>query len=149
MAYRHVLVAADGSRASRKALRAASLVARACGARLTGVFVVAAGVPTAFSGEKLYGSGVMSPEMRRLARRQADRVLAEVTAQAASAGVRCQVLRRLAREPWRAILGVARSRGCDLIVMGSHGRSALPALILGSQTTHALARSKVPLLICR
>ena len=149
MAYRHILVATDGSRFSRRAVNAAVRVARRCGARLTAVFVIPAGVPTAFSGDKLYGSGVMSTEMRRLARAQAERALAEVSAQAAAAAVRCEVLRRVARAPWRAILGVARSRRCDLLVMGSHGRSALPTLILGSQTTQALARSKVPLLICR
>ena len=51
--------------------------------------------------------------------------------------------------PWSAIADAAESEGCDLIVMGSHGRGALSGLVLGSQTVKVLSHSKVPVLICR
>jgi nucleotide-binding universal stress UspA family protein len=148
-AYRNILVATDGSPRARAAVRTAAGLARALGARLTGIFVVAEGVPTLFSGSKLYGSGVMSADYRRLARLQAREVLAEVERQAAQAGVECRVVRRLARHPWRAILATARAEGCDLIVMASRGRNSAKAALLGSQTTQLLARSKIPVLVCR
>jgi nucleotide-binding universal stress UspA family protein len=149
MAYRHLLVPTDGSARSRKATAAAVRLARAIGARVTAIHVVAAGVPTLFSGSKLYGSGVLGREYRELVNRETRRVLAQVERQAASAGVPCRTLRRLAREPWRAILGAARAGGCDLIVMGSHGRGGVQSVLLGSQTVKVLAHSKIPALVCR
>ena len=149
MAYRSILVATDGSPRSRAAVRAAAALAKAAGARLAGIFVVADGVPTLFSGSKLYGSGVMSAEYRNLARQQAAEILAEVEREAAQAGVACRVIRRLARRPWRAILDTARAEGCDLIVMASRGaRAGVGAALLGSQTTRLLAHSKIPVLVC-
>jgi nucleotide-binding universal stress UspA family protein len=148
-AYRNILVATDGSPRSRAAVRTAAQVARAVGARLTGIFVVAEGAPTIFSGSKLYGSGVMSAAYRNLARLQTKEILAEVEREAARAGVACRVAQRLARHPWRAILGTARAEGCDLIVMASRRRAGMGAVLLGSQTARLLAYSKIPVLVCR
>ena len=149
MAYSHILVPTDGSKRSRKAIAAAVRLACAVGARVTGIYVVGEGVPTAFSGSKLYGSGVLGREYRLRVKRAAQAILAEVERQAAAAAVPCQVLRRVAREPWRAILHAARSRGCDLVVMGSHGRGSVETVLLGSQTVKLLAHSKIPVLVCR
>jgi nucleotide-binding universal stress UspA family protein len=44
---------------------------------------------------------------------------------------------------------VAERRGCDLIVMASHGRRGLSGLILGSETTRVLTHSKTPVLVVR
>jgi nucleotide-binding universal stress UspA family protein len=52
-------------------------------------------------------------------------------------------------QPWRAILGAARAMRCDAIVMGSHGRSAIGGLVLGSETTRVLAHSRIPVLVAR
>ena len=149
MPYKHILVATDGSGLSGKAIRTAARLAAALGAKLVGIYVVAEGVPTLFSGSKLYGSGVMSRAYRQLALRAAQRALALFEREASAAGVPCRGLRRLARHPWRSILGAARSRGCDLIVMGSHGRGGMRAVLLGSQTVKVLAHSRVPVLVCR
>ena len=149
MTYEHILVPTDGSKRSRKAIAAALRLAEPLGARITGIYVMGEGVPTAFSGNRLYGSGVLSREYRDRAKREAQIALAEVERGAAARGVPCEVLRRLAREPWKAILGAARSRGCDLVVMGSHGRGSLKSALLGSQTLKLLSRSKIPVLVCR
>jgi len=149
MAYRHILVPTDGSGRSRRAVAAAVGLAAALGARLTGIYVIAEGVPTVFSGDKLFGSGVMSREYRNLAKLEARRALAEVERQSAAAGVPCRTLQRLASTPWQAILRAARSLGCDLIVMGSHGRGAAATVLLGSQTARVLAHSRIPVLVCR
>jgi nucleotide-binding universal stress UspA family protein len=149
-AYRNILVATDGSPRSRAAVCTATALARAGGGRLTGIFVVAEGVPTLFSGSKLYGSGVMSAEYRNLARLQAREILAEVERAAAQAGVvACRVVRRLARHPWRAILATARAEDCDLVVMASRGHAGMEAVLLGSETNKLLAHSKIPVLVCR
>jgi nucleotide-binding universal stress UspA family protein len=124
-------------------------LARSTGARVSGLHVMPQGVPTAFSGGKLYGSGVIGPQYRRRARQEADRILAEVGREARSAGVPCETLRHLATDPWRAIVAAAQARRCDLIVMASHGRGSVKSLFLGSQTLKVLAHSRIPVLVCR
>ena len=67
----------------------------------------------------------------------------------AKAGIACTTRTAVSPQPWQAILATARSKGCDAIVMASHGRSALGGLILGSETTQVLARSKIPVIVIR
>jgi nucleotide-binding universal stress UspA family protein len=49
--------------------------------------------------------------------------------------------------PATAIIETAKSRGCDLIVMASHGRRGIRKLLLGSQTSEVLADGSVPVLV--
>ena len=116
---------------------------------MTAIHVSPEGVPTVFSGSTMYGSGVLGRDYRERAKRQAQRALSVVAHEARDSGVACSSVRRVAREPWRAIIGTARSRKCDLIVMASHGRSGLRALVLGSETMRVLTHTKTQVLVCR
>ena len=147
MFYQHILVPTDGSALSRKAVRAAVELARVLGGRITALYVVPEGVPTFFSGDKLYGSGVLAPKYREAIRKAAEEALGFARTSAAAAGVPCSSARTLARAPWQAIVHTARERDCDLIVMASHGKRGLAAL--GSQTMKAVAHTRVPILVCR
>ena len=51
--------------------------------------------------------------------------------------------------PWEAILEHAKAQASDLIVMASHGRRGLSALLLGSETQKVLTHSSVPVLVIR
>ena len=51
--------------------------------------------------------------------------------------------------PWEAILDHAKSQSCDLIVMASHGRRGVTALLLGSETQKVLTHSTLPVLVVR
>ncbi|MCJ7838328.1 MAG: universal stress protein, partial [Burkholderiales bacterium] len=51
--------------------------------------------------------------------------------------------------PFEAIVDAAKKKKCDLIVMASHGRRGLSALVLGSETHKVLIHSKIPVLVCR
>jgi nucleotide-binding universal stress UspA family protein len=53
------------------------------------------------------------------------------------------------RYPAEGILEAAQAKGCDLIVMGSHGRRGFAKLLLGSQTTRVVTLSSTPVLVCR
>jgi nucleotide-binding universal stress UspA family protein len=55
----------------------------------------------------------------------------------------------VAEHPWAAIIETATAHGCDLIVMASHGRKGVSALVLGSETTKVLTHTKIPTLVCR
>jgi len=50
-------------------------------------------------------------------------------------------------QPWEAIIEYAEKKGCGLIVMGSHGRSGLASLFLGSETEDVLKHTKLPVLV--
>jgi nucleotide-binding universal stress UspA family protein len=85
----------------------------------------------------------------RLARREAARYLAAIETTAAELGVRCRC-----RAPWNtsaadAILDCARRERCRLIVVGTHGRTGLPRMLLGGVTQKLLARSHIPVVVCR
>jgi nucleotide-binding universal stress UspA family protein len=47
------------------------------------------------------------------------------------------------------IVQTALAEGADLVVMGSHGRSGIARLMLGSVATKVVAESTVPVLVCR
>jgi nucleotide-binding universal stress UspA family protein len=55
----------------------------------------------------------------------------------------------MADHAYGAIIDTAKSQGCDLIFMASHGRKGVSALVLGSETVKVLTHSKIPVLVCR
>jgi hypothetical protein len=57
--------------------------------------------------------------------------------------------RSFLRHPGLAIIDTAESKGCDLIVMASHGRHGISAIVLGSETVKVLTHSKIPVLVHR
>jgi nucleotide-binding universal stress UspA family protein len=78
----------------------------------------------------------------------ADRVK-QVVDEARAAGVACEAHTVEAVHPWEAIIDHAQTRQCDLIVMASHGRRGVTALLLGSETQRVLIHSKLPVLIVK
>ena len=147
--YRAILVATDGSPQARRAARIAAGLASACAARLFALHVIVERVPTLFTGAKLYAFPALSPELHAVLERQAASALLAVGKEAQKAGLACTPLRARAKHPWRAILAAARRHGCDLIVMGAHGRGGVLGELLGGQATQVLARSKIAVLACR
>jgi nucleotide-binding universal stress UspA family protein len=51
-------------------------------------------------------------------------------------------------DPSEAIVDAAQRNHCDLIVMASHGRAGMSAMLLGSETAKVISQSKVPVLVC-
>jgi nucleotide-binding universal stress UspA family protein len=148
--FTHILVPTDGARLSARTVKAAIALAGAMGARVTALHVIPAYAPP------VYMDGIIpQPELysaadyKRSTQAYADRVLAKVEEQARDAGVRYDKAFVTHDSPWSAIIRTARSRKCDLIVMASHGRRGMEALLLGSETQKVLTHSKVPVLVCR
>jgi nucleotide-binding universal stress UspA family protein len=65
------------------------------------------------------------------------------------AGLDCQAFTVEAQHPWEAIVDHAKTQGCDLIVMASHGRRGVSALLLGSETTRVLVHCDLPVLVVK
>ena len=66
-----------------------------------------------------------------------------------AAGIACQAQTVEGLQPWEAIVAHAAEQHCDLLVMGSHGRSGLASLFLGSETQDVLKHTTVPVLVVR
>jgi hypothetical protein len=76
-------------------------------------------------------------------------VLSIVSASAKLAGVVCETLHVEQEHIYQAIIDAASARRCDLIVMGSHGRRGLSAVVLSRETVKVLTHSKIPVLVYR
>ena len=68
---------------------------------------------------------------------------------ASAAGMDCSASTVEALHPWEAITDYAKAQGCDLVVMASHGRRGVSALLLGSETQKVLTHSTVPILVVK
>jgi nucleotide-binding universal stress UspA family protein len=146
--YRNILVATDGSKLSLKAVTHAIDLAKSLGSRLTGFFA-SPSYPL-----PVYADGVVfTPLSRReyaaQCKEEADRILGAVASKAKAAGVPFTAASAISASPWEAILAAARKHKCDAIVMASHGRRGVSALVLGSETNKVLTHSKVPVLVVR
>jgi nucleotide-binding universal stress UspA family protein len=148
--FKHILVPVDDSPLSIKAAKYAAQLARSSRARLTALHVippfrVLAGIDGVVADPELY-----SPvEYRKSTEQYARKLLAKVEAIAKIARVKCDPVFVTDDQPWRAIIKAAKGRRCDLVVMASHGRRGIAAIVLGSETTKVLTHSKVPVLVCR
>lgn len=75
-------------------------------------------------------------------------VLDRVAKAAKEAGVSCETIQVESALPDEAIIAAVEEKGCNLIVMSSHGLSGLSMLLIGSVTNKVLARAKIPVLVC-
>lgn len=141
--YSRILAATDGSPLSRRAVRAAAELARATGARLSVIHVVSPYLGS--TGIDLAGL----PGFRRAVERSARGPLEAARAEARRHDMNAEAISVVGGDPWKAILREAGARGCDLIVMASHGRRGLSGLVLGSEAAKVLAHARVPVLVCR
>ena len=143
--FRRILYASDFSAASRPAFRLALELARANRATLTVAHVYSAIVP-------VMGEGVAIAQVydRWVAevRRDAERRLQGLVAKARKSGVRVKGL-LLEGAPHDRILRAARSTRADLIVLGTHGRTGLGRVILGSVAARVVALARCPVLTVR
>ena len=75
-------------------------------------------------------------------------VLDRVENAAKEAGVSCETIQVENVPPHQAIIAAAEDKGCNLIVMSSHGLSGLSMLLIGSVTNKVLTSAKTPVLVC-
>jgi nucleotide-binding universal stress UspA family protein len=149
--YANILLSTDGSDVARKGVKDGITLAKALNAKVT-VITVTEALPG------YHGSGDASgwiPSQEEVAgfdaacKERAGKVLDEARVMAKQIGISAEFLHVPNSHPATAIIDTAKSRGCDLIVMGSHGRRGLRKLFLGSQTSEVLADGSVPVLVVR
>jgi nucleotide-binding universal stress UspA family protein len=144
--HRHILIPTDGSDLSKQAIEYGIALAKAVNAQVTGLTV-----STPFHAFTV-DSGTLTDTPESYKKRTTEVVakhLRQVNEVAVEAGVNCNVVHAEHEHPYQAIIDVANEKGCDLIVMASHGRRGISAILLGSETVKVLTHSNVPVLVCR
>lgn len=143
--YQRILVPTDGSEITTKAVATAVALAKLSGASLATLCVKEPFPYSAISEMQPVPPQEFYDAQERIA---ATRVKAVMDA-AAAAGVACEGATVEALHPWEAILDMAKQKGCDLIVMASHGRRGMAALLIGSETSRVLTHSPLPVLVVK
>ena len=146
--YTNLLLATDGSSLSDHAVNHAIGLASKLGARINCLYVA----PDYPDPMLLDGGSMASPSHKEYvvaAAAAAKKILDKVSKKAADSGVECTSHHSLSTAPAEAILHAAKEFKCDAIVMGSHGRGGVAALLLGSQTQKVLAHTKLPVIVAR
>jgi len=139
--YTHILIPTDGSELAGKGVQHGVALAKLIGAKITILTVLPPDMITADR---------EVDEIRKASKQKhAEEVLGAVATQTQTAGVACETIQVEHEHPYQAIINTADSKGCDLIVMASHGRRGISAIVLGSETVKVLTHCKIPVLVYR
>ena len=142
----HILLPTDGSELSEHAVNYGVALAKAVNAKVTGVTV---SMPFQFIAlEPHLATDTLESYTARMST-VAAQWLHHVKNAASAAGLECDVVHAQHEHPYRAIIDTAVNRGCDLIVMASHGRRGIAAIVLGSETVKVLTHCTIPVLVYR
>ncbi len=144
--YSHILIPTDGSDLAGKAVRHGMALAGAIGAKTT-VLTVSPPFHVLTADAQMIEDTRDQYETRM--RDQGKKILDAAAVAARTAGVACEAIQTEQEHPYQAIIDTAGAKGCDLIVMASHGRHGIAALVLGSETVKVLTHSKIPVLVHR
>jgi nucleotide-binding universal stress UspA family protein len=144
--FKHILLPTDGSGLSERAIHDGIAMAKALGARITGMtatrpYHVVALDPLIVTDTK----ATYDEHTRAIA---GDR-LSVIEKAAQAADVRYQLVHRVGEHPYEEIIKTATDTGCDAIFMASHGRRGISAVVIGSETTKVLTHTKLPVIVYR
>jgi len=144
--FKHLLLPTDGSPSSEDAIRQAIAFAKGAQAQVTGLYVMPEFHVLTYRVEEVEDT---KAEFAADCRAHAKQYLDVIQQAAGDAGVSCRTVSVSSDHPFEAIIESAEKNACDLIVMASHGRQGLRALLLGSETLKVLTHSKIPVLVFR
>ena len=144
--YTNILIPTDGSELAGKAVEHGIDLAERIGAKVT-VLTVLPPFHTFTTDTQMIEDTPVQYKARM--QKQAANTLGAVTHAAQAAGVACEAVQVEHEHPYPAIIDTAESKGCDLIVMASHGRHGISAIVLGSETVKVLTHCKIPMLVHR
>ena len=145
--YKNILIATDGSELAHKAVDHGLELAKSVGAKVTAVIVEA---PFNVFDVRASRQQQISAEFEHHAqaiKQHATKVLGDVASAAKKVGLDCDTVQVEHEQPYEAIIKTAKDKGCDAIVMASHGRSGISAVLLGSVTNKVLTHTAIPVLV--
>ncbi|WEI04858.1 universal stress protein [Acinetobacter johnsonii] len=145
MAYQNILVPVDGSETSYAAVAQAAELAKAFGGKITVVQVLALDPYIAAE----YISATQTNDLIERARTSVLKTLEEAAAKFSDLGIPVEVKLLEGQVVHREIIREAETAKADLIVIGSHGRTGLKRLFLGSVAQSVLGEAHIPVLVVR
>jgi nucleotide-binding universal stress UspA family protein len=140
--YKHILIPTDGSDLSQQAIEHGIALAKAVGARVTALTVTEPFYVSAFE-------PIITENYKKHVAALATNHLDYAKNAASISNVPCDLVRLEHEQPYQAIIDAAEARGCDVIVMASHGRKGMSAVVLGSETVKVLTHSPIPVVVIR
>jgi nucleotide-binding universal stress UspA family protein len=146
--YKHILIPTDGSELASHAVTQGVSLAKTIGAKVS---VIVVETPFNVMHVRESRARQLGEEFARhaeLNNKHAETVLTHAADKAKAAGVPCDTIQVEHEHPYEAIVTTAHDKGCDLILMASHGRSGVSAMLLGSVTNKVLTHTKTPVLVC-
>jgi len=148
--YKHIMLPIDASEPSQKAEKECIAFAKSIKAKVTAIHVVSHYYlhVRSYAAPKSVHSKI-EREHEEEAKEVAQKMVSALTKRAKADGVECDALVVVGDNPYEEIINSARDRKCDLIMMASHGRKGLDAVLLGSETVKVLTHSKIPVLVVR
>ncbi|MGC2204252.1 MAG: universal stress protein [Stellaceae bacterium] len=144
--YTNILIPTDGSELAGKAVQDGIALAKRIGAKATALTVLPPFHVLTTDTQMLEDTRA---QYKIRMQKHAEKTLGAVAQAAQAAGVACEMVHVEHEHPYQAIIDTAESKGCDLIVMASHGRHGISAIVLGSETVKVLTHSKIPVLVHR
>jgi nucleotide-binding universal stress UspA family protein len=144
--YTNILIPTDGSELAGKAVQHGIALAKRIGAKVTVLTVLPPFHVFTTDPQMIEDTPAL---YKARMQEHAEEILGTVARAAQAAGVACEMVHVEHEHPYQAIIDTAVSKGCDLIVMASHGRHGISAIILGSETLKVLTHSKIPVLVHR
>ena len=139
--FKKILLPTDGSELSEKAIAGGLQFAKTLNATVVGVTVVE---PYSYSNLSEYRPETLDDYEQRVMK-----VAAERLGRVADAAAPVETVTTKSYSPFEAIIETAKTRGCDVIFMASHGRRGLSAVLLGSETQKVLTHSSIPVMVYR
>ena len=143
--FKRILVPTDGSDITTKAVATAVGLTKSLGATLYALSVKEPFPYSAISEMQPVPPQEFFDAQERIASERVN----EVRAACNEVGLPCEAHTVEAVHPWEAIIEHAKINACDLIVMSSHGRRGVTALLLGSETQKVLTHTSIPVLVVR
>jgi nucleotide-binding universal stress UspA family protein len=132
-----ILVALDGSGSSEFALEQAFSMAKTCNSMLYAITVIDA-YPIQIEG---------SPGVNENVEKEAQKLLEKAAAKAKEENINFETILRWEKNPHTAIIKEAKKRGVDLIIVGSHGKTGLKKLFLGSVAQKVIGYARCPVMV--
>lgn len=145
--YKHILVAIDDSAASARALEEARLLARTHQARLTIAHV--ADETLMGMHNRTFSTTLNLDQARQAIVEAGKKLLADAQAQISETRAEILLLEARNRRVSEVISDAIREQQADLLVIGTHGRSGLQKLILGSVAEQLLRLADISVLLVR
>ena len=145
--YKNILLPTDGSDLSQVAVDNGLQFAKAVGAKVTGFYVMLERQPESF--EDYAPVDVKAPRLDEVTKQESEKYLKVIADKAQAMGVPCQTHSMKHTSPHQAIITIATTTGCDLIVMASHGKKGITGELVGSETSRVITNCKIPVLVYR